>query len=84
MIMVVDSNRKTRTLREVAVTGLAWSPNGGEVWFSGGPRDALYALTLDGKMRLLHQSAGRLYLTDVFRDGRALVRQDSWRIGSPR
>ena len=82
MILVVDSTGKKKTLiGNAGVTGLAWSPDGRDVWFSGGPRDALYATTSDGKMRLLHQSAGRLYLTDVFRDGRALVRQDNWRMG---
>jgi len=82
MIKVADSRGKTKTIIERAgVTGLAWSPDGREIWFSGGPRDALYGLTLDGKMRLLYQSAGRLYLTDVFHDGRALVRQDNWRMG---
>jgi hypothetical protein len=64
--------------------GLAWSSDGGEVWFTGGgPRrggtgivgatKALYAVSLSGRERLLLRAAGDLTLLDVSPSGRALV-----------
>jgi hypothetical protein len=64
--------------------GLAWSPDGSEVWFTaGGPgrggtgivgaRKALLAVSLAGKERLLVRAAGDLALLDVSPDGRALM-----------
>jgi hypothetical protein len=66
------------------VEGLAWSPDGREVWFTaGGPArnsqgsegtpKGLYALSLSGSERLLLRTAGDLTLLDVFRDGRTLI-----------
>jgi hypothetical protein len=80
-VKVVDSGGKTKViLKREGVTGLAWSPDGREIWCSGG-QGALFASTLSGKTRLLHQSAGRLYLLDVSRNGRVLVRLGHWRPG---
>ncbi len=64
--------------------GLAWSPDGKEVWFSaaesGGNR-ALYAVSLSGKRRILARVTGNLTLHDVSRDGRALMAHDALRSG---
>ena len=63
--------------------GLAWSPRGDEVWFTGarsGGSRSLYAVSLSGRLRLLHNGTGELALQDVARDGRALLLDDPHRL----
>ena len=64
--------------------GLAWSPDGTEVWFTaaetGGNR-ALFAVTLSGARRVLARVTGNLTLQDVSREGRALISHDALRSG---
>jgi Tol biopolymer transport system component len=64
--------------------GLAWSPDGSEVWFTaaetGGNR-ALYAVTRGGSRRIVTRVTGNLTLQDVARDGKALICHDSLRSG---
>jgi Tol biopolymer transport system component len=58
------------------VGGLAWQPNGDEIWFAGrraGGTDALYAVTPAGKERLVRREAGNLFLHDILPDGGVLV-----------
>ncbi len=62
--------------------GLAWSPDGHEIWFTGnksGIDRALYAVTLSGKERLVARMPGTLMLLDIWKDGRALLNRASWR-----
>ena len=63
--------------------GLAWSPTGGEVWFTGsrGSAAALRAVSLDGKERLLAQGTDMLLILDIFRDGRVLAARHHGREG---
>lgn len=59
-----------------SVRGLAWSPDGTEVWFSGvrtGGGFALYAVDLSGRERTLLTSPGSMILLDVARDGKILL-----------
>ena len=53
-----------------------WTPDGKEIWFSAaaepGAPEALHAVDLDGKVRLVAQVPGFLELDDISRDGRAL------------
>ncbi len=56
--------------------GLAWSAAGDEVWFTAskaGEADALYAVTLSGRERLVVRMPVRLMLHDISRDGRVLL-----------
>jgi Serine/threonine protein kinase len=56
--------------------GLAWSPAGDEVWFTAnktGEPDALYAVTLSGKERLVLRTPSRLMLHDISHDGHVLM-----------
>lgn len=58
--------------------GLAWSPAGNEVWFSGNRvtrSQLVYAVTLEGKERLVLQAPGWMRLQEISRDGRALLLQ---------
>jgi eukaryotic-like serine/threonine-protein kinase len=53
-----------------------WSADGREVWFTAagsGGTEALRAVDLSGKQRLLMRTPGSLELDDVSRDGRVLV-----------
>jgi len=64
------------------VQGLAWRPDGKEIWFTGtaeGNARSLCAVTPAGKMRILHRVPATLTLYDVAKDGRALVEQEDQR-----
>jgi len=85
-VAIVDLSGKKAAISPVyaSAVGLAWSPNGGEVWFTaaevGGNR-ALHAVTLSGRRRTLARVTGLLTLHDVSRDGRVLLTHDLNRIG---
>jgi eukaryotic-like serine/threonine-protein kinase len=67
-----------------SVQGLAWSPNGKEVWFSAVPNGAarsLYALDLSGKERLIYRAPGGVTIHDISRSGLVLLTADKTRLG---
>jgi eukaryotic-like serine/threonine-protein kinase len=67
-----------------SLQGLAWSPRGDEVWFTGArvSNDRfLNTVTLGGTERLLSREPGTLTLQDVSRDGRVLLSRDVERVG---
>jgi Tol biopolymer transport system component len=85
-VAVVDRSGKKRTISSLYASegGLAWAPDGREVWFTAtkvGSNRALLAATLSGRERLLSRVTGNLTLHDVARDGRLLVAHDTLRIG---
>ena len=51
--------------------GLAWSPDGSEVWFAG--ERTLRAVTVSGRQRVVYASADPVVLHDVTKDGRVLL-----------
>jgi len=83
-VAMVDLNGKKTTLASggTSAEGLAWSPNGEEVWF-GAIRKAsargLYAVTPSGHVRELAHAPGMLSLLAVSRDGQVLAARDTWR-----
>ena len=85
-VAVVDLGGRKTTLSAGWFTaqGLAWRPDGREVWFTAartGGNASLRAVTLTGQERLILQVPARLSLHDIFRDGRALIAREGLRIG---
>ena len=77
-VTVVDSNGQLKKLTEEwsDENGLAWSPRGDEVWFTAskaGEVQALYAVTLSGKQRVLLRSPIGLRLQDLSPSGEVLL-----------
>jgi hypothetical protein len=74
-LCVLDlAGRKTTWLART-VQGLAWSPDGREVWASSG--GTLLAVAGPEQVRRLARVPGAAWLLDVARDGRALVAQNA-------
>ena len=67
-----------------SVQGIAWSPDGSEIWFTatrtGGDR-SLYATDLSGKVRLLARVPGELTILDVGKEGNVLLTRGNDRSG---
>ena len=83
-VAIVDLQGKKRSLTGEWFTaqGLAWSPDGKEVWFTAsksGTDRTLYASTLDGQSRIVARLPGALMLLDIAKDGRLLLMRASWR-----
>ncbi len=83
-LAVVDREGERTLLSEGwgSLQGLAWSPDGREVWFTGarsGARSELFAAGPGGRLRRLANAPGRLVLHDVAADGRVLLSQDGVR-----
>jgi eukaryotic-like serine/threonine-protein kinase len=84
-ILLVDLNRHVRALSSgwESADGLAWSPDGKEVWFTavekGYNRDLL-AVNLSGQIRSILDLPIGMTLQDVAPDGRALVSLDAERL----
>lgn len=85
-VNIVGPGRPARILSRGwrAVGGAQWSPNGKEIWFGGarlGADEALWAVDLAGRERMLAQIPGSGVLYDVTRDGRLLLANADSRIG---
>ncbi len=83
-LAVVDlaGNKKTLSGEWFTIQGLAWSPDGSEIWFTAsksGVDRTLYAITLDGKERMVLRLPGAVMIFDIFKDGRVLLMRASWR-----
>jgi Tol biopolymer transport system component len=75
--------RKTISSQYTSLQGLAWSPDGKEVWFTGakkGGQRCLYAATMSGKERQVLGVPGMATLRDISKDGRVLLSRDESRI----
>src|SRR5271170_2767998 len=86
-VSVVDLNGKKTSVTEPyegGAIGLAWSPDGDEIWFTAtqlGIDRALYAVSVSGKKRLVARVPADLTLQDALPDGRVLLARDYWRRG---
>jgi serine/threonine protein kinase/Tol biopolymer transport system component len=77
-VQVIGKTGEPRVVSKgwLSLEGLAWGPNGRELWFTAtraGMMRALWAVTLDGKERLLYRGPIGLTLEDVAPDGRVLL-----------
>src|SRR5581483_4436689 len=85
-VVIVDREGKVKAFSSfyVTVQGLAWTPNGKEVWFTAskeGASRALYAMDLSGKERLVLRVPGVLTLHDITRHARTLLTVESDQFG---
>jgi Tol biopolymer transport system component len=85
-VAVVDLSGKKTMLSDGwdSIQGLAWSPDGNEIWFTatrtGGDR-SLFATNLSGKVRLLARVPGELTILDVGKEGNVLLTRGNDRAG---
>jgi eukaryotic-like serine/threonine-protein kinase len=75
-VKVVDAAGKLRFQGPSALTGLAWSAHGDEIWSSA---NTLQATSLSGKTRVVWAYPGDGSLQDIARDGRVLFARSSQR-----
>jgi hypothetical protein len=83
VVLDVKGNKRTLTPEWSGEQGLAWSPDGREIWFtatSGNDWDrGLYAVSRSGMQRLVLRTPAALYLEDIASDGRVLLRHEERR-----
>jgi Tol biopolymer transport system component len=77
-VALVDLSGKVRTIssRFNSMRGLAWSPDGSEVWFAAAKRGtslAVWAVNRAGKERVLARFPAYISLEDISRDRRVLL-----------
>jgi eukaryotic-like serine/threonine-protein kinase len=77
-VAVVDVNgHKTELTREwYGTQGLAWTPDGREIWFTASELGLFHyisAVTLSGQQRLVTRVPGSLLIFDIWKDGRVLL-----------
>jgi Tol biopolymer transport system component len=75
-VKVIDTSGKAVLNGPAAISGLAWSPRGDEVWSSGA--DGISATSLSGRTRPIWNAPGG-FLLDIARDGRVLCAMNSSR-----
>jgi len=81
-VIDLNGNKKTLSGEWFTIQGVAWSPDGKEIWFTAsksGVDRTLYATTLDGKERMVLRLPGAVMIFDIFKDGRVLLMRASWR-----
>ncbi len=86
VILDRDGKQIARSSKQFpSVEGLAWAPQGNEVWFGATNThawpNAIHALALDGSERIVLRLPGMLRLQDVSPDGRILLTKEVWHTG---
>jgi Tol biopolymer transport system component len=83
-VTIIDRNgaKKLETQLFDSLQGVAWRPDGKEVWFTAAPTGAdraLYGVSLGGKQRLVLRVPGALVLQDISANGRVLMTSENAR-----
>jgi serine/threonine protein kinase len=84
LVTLAGKSHRALTKESQSVEGLAWMPEGDEIFFAaeeGETARAINAVNMSGKQRVVAASAGPLWLHDVAPDGRALVSREIVRAG---
>ncbi len=76
-LCLVDLQGRKTTLATRGATGLAWSPDGKEVWASGG--STIFAVSRPEALRVLARVPGGSWILDVSRSGKVLFAHTSIR-----
>jgi len=81
-VVIIDTHGSSKASSSFysSVEGLAWAPNGKEVWFSAvpaGSERSVYALDFSGKERLIYRAPGGLTLHDISRTGLVILTADN-------
>ena len=85
-IGIYDLARKKATLLTSGweAMGLAWTPDGKEIWFAARPAGSTSgglvtnAVDLSGRARVVARAPWVLWIQDIFRDGRVLLKHGYW------
>ena len=77
VVFGLDGSKRTLASADVFARGMAWAPDGKELWFSV-PRNmeqvpSIYGVTLDGRERLIMRTPSWPWLHDIARDGTTLL-----------
>lgn len=87
-VVIIDPRGRqiTQSRTFVSVEGLAWDPGGRELWCGAslpphGWAEAIHALSLSGKERVVLRLPGMLRLHDISPEGRILLSEEVWRDG---
>jgi Tol biopolymer transport system component len=85
-VAVIDGNKQPETIArgwERGATGIAWSPDGRQIWVSGsatGTPPALYAIDVEtAEVRLVTRLTGGIRIFDLSPRGEALLSNGNWR-----
>ncbi|HEV2064616.1 MAG TPA: protein kinase [Thermoanaerobaculia bacterium] len=84
-LLDLSGKKKMLTERWNKEGGLAWSPSGDEIWFTAtdtGANQSLYAVSLEGKVRVVLRVPGGIKLHDIARNGRVLLTRGASRVGT--
>ncbi len=82
-VVDLEGHKTTLTPEYGSEDGLAWSPDGSEIWFTAAERGydrSLRGVTLSGRLRKILTAAGGLTLQDVASDGRVVASFDNERV----
>jgi serine/threonine protein kinase/Tol biopolymer transport system component len=84
-VHVIDRQGVDKILADnfLTVEGLAWAPDGKQVWFTGSEKEgngrSLDAVTPGGHLRIVARVPAALQLEDIWHDGKVLLSRQSWR-----
>jgi eukaryotic-like serine/threonine-protein kinase len=85
-VAIIDGNKQPETIArgwERGATGIAWSPDGRQIWVSGsatGTPPALYAVDIEtNEVRLVTRLTGGIRIFDLSPTGEALLSNGNWR-----
>jgi eukaryotic-like serine/threonine-protein kinase len=84
-IVLLDrkGHKSTLTQEWTGEQGLAWSPDGKEIWFTATDFNdwdrRLYAVSRSGRQRSVLSIPGAMYIEDIASDGRVLFKRDDRR-----
>ena len=77
MVIGLDGKRRTLASSVVFARGMAWTPDGEEIWFtsasSAQETPTIYAVDMDGRQRMVMRTPGGTWLHDIAPDGEILM-----------